>query len=181
MMRSRVRKFALTAHVTSSVGFLGAVAAFLALAIAGLTSGATQTVRAAYVAMELTAWYVVLPFSFASLFTGIVQALGTPWGLFRHYWVVVKLLVTMLSTAVLLLHMKPIAQLAALAAGAQWAVSDLRGIRIQLVANAATALAVLLVATTLSVYKPQGMTAYGWRKTHEHRGPLDAVGPRVRD
>jgi hypothetical protein len=36
-MTPRLRKFALTAHVTSSVGWLGAVAAFLALAVAGLT------------------------------------------------------------------------------------------------------------------------------------------------
>jgi hypothetical protein len=48
------RKFALTAHVTFSVGWLGAVAAFLALAIAGLTSPDAQMVQAAYLAMDLT-------------------------------------------------------------------------------------------------------------------------------
>jgi hypothetical protein len=35
--------------------------------------------------------------------------------------------------------------------------------------HAALALRVLLVATTLAVYKPRGMTRYGWRKQHEHR------------
>jgi hypothetical protein len=54
-MRPRLRKFALTAHVTSSVGWLGAVAGFLALAVAGLTSQDAQMVRAAYLAMDLTA------------------------------------------------------------------------------------------------------------------------------
>ncbi|MEV5301165.1 hypothetical protein [Amycolatopsis methanolica] len=34
----RVRKIALAAHVTTSVGWLGAVGAFLALALAGLTT-----------------------------------------------------------------------------------------------------------------------------------------------
>ncbi len=37
-MTPGLRKFARTAHVTSSVGWLGAVAGFLALAAAGLTS-----------------------------------------------------------------------------------------------------------------------------------------------
>jgi hypothetical protein len=35
--------------------------------------------------------------------------------------------------------------------------------------HAALALLVLLVATTLAVYKPRGMTPYGWRKQHEQR------------
>ena len=35
-MAPGLRKFALTAHVTCSVGLLGAIAAFLALAVAGL-------------------------------------------------------------------------------------------------------------------------------------------------
>ena len=52
-MTPRLRKFALTMHVTSSVGWLGAVAAFLALSIAGLTSGNDETMRAAYLAMQL--------------------------------------------------------------------------------------------------------------------------------
>ena len=72
------RKFALTAHVTSSVGLLGAVAAFLALAIAGLTSHDARMVRAAYLAMNLTAEFVIVPLAFASLSIGIVQSLGTP-------------------------------------------------------------------------------------------------------
>jgi hypothetical protein len=35
--------------------------------------------------------------------------------------------------------------------------------------HAALALLVLLVATVLAVYKPRGMTPYGWRKQHEQR------------
>jgi hypothetical protein len=85
IMTPGLRKFALTAHVTSSAGWLGAVTAFLALAVAGLTSQDAQLVRAAYLAMELTGWFVIVPFGIATLVTGLVQAVGTPWGLFRHY------------------------------------------------------------------------------------------------
>ena len=51
-MTPRLRKFALTAHVTSSVGWLGAVAVSLAIAVAGLTSHDAQVVRAAYLMLE---------------------------------------------------------------------------------------------------------------------------------
>lgn len=84
-MKPRLRKFVLTAHITFAVGWLGAVATFLALAIAGLTSQDAQTVRAAYLTMELIARFVIVPLSFAPLLTGPVLSLGTPWGLFRHY------------------------------------------------------------------------------------------------
>src|SRR5437762_3503112 len=100
-MTPSLRKLVLTAHVTFSVGWLGAVAAFLVLAIAGLTNQDTQIVRSAYLAMELTARFVVVPLAFASLLSGLVQSLGTPWGLVRHYWVLVKLLLTTFATIIL--------------------------------------------------------------------------------
>ena len=160
-MTPQLRKLALTAHVTSTVGWLGAVASFLALAIAGLTSQDAQTLRAAYVAMELTGWYVIVPFCFASLLTGLVQALGTPWGLFRHYWILVKLLIAILSTVLLLLHMRATSRLAAAATGIVMSSADLGRLRLQLAADAGAALLALLVATTLAIYKPRGLTKYG--------------------
>ena len=84
-MTPRFNKFALTAHITFSVGWLGAIVAYLALAIGGLTVHDTQMVRAAYLSMELIGWYVIVPFSLAALLTGLVEALGTQWGLLRHY------------------------------------------------------------------------------------------------
>jgi hypothetical protein len=79
-MTARIRKFALTAHVASSVGWLGALAVFFVHSVASLISQDAQMVRAAGLAMGLTAWFVILPLSFASLLTGLVQALGTLWG-----------------------------------------------------------------------------------------------------
>ena len=163
-MTPSLRKFALTAHVTSSVGWLGAVACFLALAVAGLTSENAQTVRAAYLAMNLTAWCVIVPLSLASPLTGIVQSLGTSWGLFRHYWIVVNLVITIPATILLLLHMQPMGHLARVVAETTLARGELSGLRIKLVANAIAALVVLLAATALSIYKPMGMTPYGRRK-----------------
>ncbi|MEU9109928.1 hypothetical protein AB0D54_37510 [Streptomyces xanthophaeus] len=163
----RLRKLALTLHVTSSVGWLGAVAAFLALAVAGLTSSSLQTVRGAYLAMDVVGWYVIVPFSIACLLTGLGQSLGTVWGLVRHYWVIAKLLITVVATLLLLVHMQPVGHLADAAARAALAGGELQGMRIQLIADAAAALLVLLTAAALSVFKPRGVTRYGRRRQRE--------------
>jgi len=166
-----LRKLTLTVHVMSSVGWFGAVAAFLALAVAALTSQDAQLVRSADLAMDLTAWFVIVPLCFASLLTGLVSSLGTPWGLFRHYWVLIKLLITVPATLVLLVHMQPISVLASAAAmrAATSSSADLDGLRNLLVTAAGAALLVLLVLTMLSIYKPRGMTRYGWRRQREQR------------
>ena len=166
-MTPRLRKFALTAHITSSVGWLGAVAAFLALAVIGLTSSDVQTVRGAYIVMEPASWFVLVPLALASLLTGVVQSLGTPWGLFRHYWVLFKLLITLFATVILLLYMETFRFMAGVAADPNAEIGMVRNE--SPVLHATLALLLLLVAATLSVYKPRGMTRRGWRKQRERR------------
>src|SRR5436190_24136795 len=152
-MAPSLRKFALTAHVTSSVGLLGSIAAFLALAVAGLTSQDAQVVRAAYLAMDLTARFVIVPLAFASLLTGLIQSLGTPWGLFRHYWVLAKLLLTAFATLVLLIKIELIGHAAHLAVETILPHADLHLVGRELAVHAAGGLLVLLVPAILSVYK----------------------------
>ena len=161
------RKFTLTAHITFSIGWLGAVAGFLVIAIAGLTSHNPQVVRSAYLIMELVGWFVIVPSSLAALLTGVIESLGTPWGLFRYYWVSIKLFLTIAAAVILLVHMQPISYIANIALTTTISDTDLRGLRIQLIADAAAALLVLLVLTTISVYKPWGRTRYGLRKERE--------------
>ena len=171
-MTPGLRRFALTTHVTASVGWLGAVGGFLALSIVGLTSQDAQTVRAAYLAMESTGWYVLVPLSLASLATGLLQSLATPWGLLRHYWVLAKLVMNAFATVVLLMYMQTLGYLAGAAAATPVSDGDLSGLRSPSpVLHAGAALLLLLVATTLSVYKPRGMTRYGRRKQHQQRVP----------
>ncbi|WP_283135783.1 hypothetical protein [Rhizohabitans arisaemae] len=158
VMSPRLRKFALTLHVTTSVGWLGSVAAFLALAVAGLTAQDATTIGGAQVAMQVTGWYAIVPLSLAALATGLIQSLGTVWGLFRHYWVLVKLVITVLATAVLLIHMQVVDRVAMAPATAG---GDFARMRAQLVVDAGAALLVLIVAVVFSVYKPKGLTRYG--------------------
>jgi hypothetical protein len=166
-MTPRVRKLALTAHVVSSVGWLGAIAAFLALAVVGLTSEDAQTVRGAYLVMEPAAWFVLVPLAFASLLTGLVQSLGTAWGVFRHYWVLFKLLINLFATGVLLTYMETFSVMAGVAANPSADLDVVRNASPLL--HATLALLLLLVATILAVYKPPGLTRYGRRKQHELR------------
>ena len=156
-----LRKLVLTAHVACSVGWIGAVAAFTALAIAGLASDDLTVVRGAYLTMELTGWFVLVPLAVTSLVTGLVQSLGTKWGLFRHYWVVFKLGINVGASVILVAYMQTLAYLADIARTA----ADVDTVRSgSPLLHSVAALVLLLVALTLGIYKPRGLTAYGKRK-----------------
>jgi len=171
-MKPRVRKFALATHLTFSVGWIGAVVAYLGLGVTAATSTDSETVRAAWIAMELTGWYVIVPLALASLLTGIVMALGTKWGLFRHYWVLFSLVLTILATVVLLLHMPTVSSTADVAREADGARLDELGGDLL---HPGVGLVVLLMIQVMNVYKPPGMTRYGWRKQHERERVPEAA------
>jgi hypothetical protein len=168
IMPPRLRKFALAAHFTRAVGWIGAVAGYLALDVAAATSHNAQTLRAAYLAMELIAWYVIVPLAIASLLSGLIMSLGTKWGLFRHYWVLISLLLTIFATVILLVETQTISYFADRAADPTTSGDDLRALGNTLV-HSVGGIAVLLVILVLNMYKPRGMTQYGWRKQQEQR------------
>jgi hypothetical protein len=158
------RKLALIVHLTSSVGWIGAVIAYLALGVSAVTSQDLQTVRAAWIAMEVTGWYVIVPLAFAALLTGLVMSLGTQWGLFRHYWVLITLGLTIFCTIILLAHMRTVSSVASTAREPDGAhLGHLGGDLL----HPGVGLVVLLVILALNVYKPRGLTPYGWRKQYE--------------
>jgi hypothetical protein len=161
-----LRRFALTVHLAFSLGWIGAVVAYLVLGSSAVTSKDAPTVRAAWIAMELIGWSAIVPLALGSLLTGLVMSLGTPWGLFRHYWVLITFVLTVFSTAVLLLHMPTVSSMADVAREADGAA--LGGLGGDLL-HPGVGLLVLLVITVLNVYKPRGLTPYGWRKEHEER------------
>ena len=161
-----VRKFVLTVHLATSLGWLGAVVAYVALGIAAVRSVDPQLVRSAWIAMELVGWTVLVPCAIGSLVTGVLISLGTPWGLFRHYWVLISLGLTVLATVILILHMPSVSTTARVAREGEG------GQLVQVggdLPHAIGGLMVLLVITVLNVYKPQGLTPYGWRKQQEAR------------
>ncbi|MCP2247347.1 hypothetical protein [Lentzea aerocolonigenes] len=158
-MRPRARKVALTAHIGASVGWFGAVLTFLGLAIAGVTAQDDRLVRSAYLVAEPVVWYVIVPFAVASLLTGLVSSLGSAWGLFRHHWVLLKLVLNAFATAVLLLYTQTVGHLADIAGDSAADIAPLRSPTFVL--HSAAALVLLVVALVLAVHKPRGVTRFG--------------------
>jgi hypothetical protein len=109
--------------------------------------------------MQVVTWQVIVPLAFATLLIGIVQSLGTPWGLFRYYWVIVKLALTIIAVAVLMLQTQAVDALALAASGGS--LDGYAGARFSMMLHASGGLVVLLIATVLSVYKPRGLTSFG--------------------
>ena len=164
-LTQRLRKLTFTTHVTSSVGWLGAVIVFLALAVVALTSVDEPTVRGAYLVMVPAAWFVLVPLAHASLLSGVVLSLGTTWGLFRHYWVVVKLAITVLATVILMIYMGTFRQMAGVAADPATELGLVRNP--SPLVHSILALILLVMATLLGIYKPFGETPSGRRTRNE--------------
>lgn len=167
-MTPALRKLTITAHVAFSVGWLGATVAFLAISIAGLTSHDAEVLRGAYLSMNLISRFVIIPMCFAAVASGLLQALRTPWGLFRYYWVIVKFGLTIFATFALLVHQFTVIAEAAkrVSGGAKETLfsAELGSLKMELVRAPSLSLLLLLVVTTLGVYKPWGLTRYGQRK-----------------
>ncbi|WP_328967499.1 hypothetical protein [Streptomyces sp. NBC_00239] len=156
-----VRKTALVAHVGASVGWLGAVFCFLALAVVGVSSSDANVARGVYQVMEPVAWFTLVPLAFASLVTGLVQSWITPWGLLRHYWVLFKLAITVVCTGVLLMYMRTFEAMA------QVAASDAPAEAVRNpspLLHSVLALLALAAAMVLSVFKPKGVTRRGQQR-----------------
>jgi hypothetical protein len=167
-MRPGVRKLVLSVHVTVSVGWIGAAAAYLALDLATVATNDAPVLRAAYLGMDLIVRSVIVPLSAATLISGIVISLATRWGLFRHYWVVISLALTVLATAVLLFETRTVSALADVAADPSTTPQQLAALDSTLV-HSIGGIIVLGAILVLNVYKPRGVTRYGWRKQQASR------------
>jgi uncharacterized membrane protein len=175
-MSPRLRKFTLAVHLTSSVGWLGAAAAYLTLVVVVLTNDDPRTVRDAVGVMELIDWYVIIPLAAAAFITGLVLSVGTPWGLFRHHWVVFSLLLTAFGIFVLVEYSLTLREMAAVASNPTFSGADLDVLKDPGHAvHDAGGLGLLLTVTVLNVYKPRGLTRYGWRKQQERRTVAHSV------
>jgi hypothetical protein len=91
----RLRRLMVILHIAVSVGWLGTS---LCLLVLGLTARLTKdpvTADVAYRAVAILAGTLDVPVSLASLLTGVVLAIGRPWGLTRRYWILAKIVLTL--------------------------------------------------------------------------------------
>lgn len=170
MMSPGLRKFALTLHITCSVGWIGAVIAFLVLVIAAMSREDVQILRAVWIALDLLGFLAIIPLAIVSLLSGLVMSLGTKWGLFQHYWVLFSFALTVLAIFVLLGNMQSVRFLAGTLTDMDNSSIDMlrAGLQSELL-HAGIGLVVLVVIQVLNVYKPRGLTSYGWRKQQKQR------------
>lgn len=159
----RGKRLTMSVHLIVSLGWLGAVLAYLALAVTGLVSRDAEVVRGAYGAMTLVGWAVIVPLSLAALVSGLVKSVDTPWGVLRYWWVCAKGVLTVGGIGVLLSHMQAVTRMSDLAMTTALSPTALRLERVQLVVHAVGGLLLLSGLTVLSVYKPWGLTPFGRR------------------
>ncbi|MCR4317340.1 MAG: DUF2269 domain-containing protein [Planctomycetes bacterium] len=166
-MSPRVRKLALTIHIAFSVGWLGAVVAYLSIAVKGFFEADPGYVGSAYDSMETVGWYAIVPLCLASLATGLIQALGTEWGLFRHYWVSAKFFITAVATLILIVHMGDVSSFAELERSEVLEGEGPDSRRASFLIHAVGGLVAIVIALVLSIYKPFERTKYGAKSMSE--------------
>lgn len=158
--RPRLRKLLLTIHVTASVGWVGAIVAYLVLNVVALNSADMTQVRGAYLLMDPVLRYAIAPMAVTSLITGVVISLVTKWGLLRHHWVVASLVLTSLAVGLLFVHMST--EVAELTLRAADPALDPRTERADL-PNTIGGLILVSIPLVLNIYKPRGLTRRGRR------------------
>ncbi|MGN2638983.1 DUF2269 domain-containing protein [Nocardia takedensis] len=165
-MSSWTRKLISTVHVGVSVGWFGAVVTFLVMAVVGVSSVDVELVRAVDLIAPLLVRWVLVPLAVATLVTGVVVSVVTPWGLLRHYWVLFKLLLTLVATLVLGLYTRTVQVYGDLAMRPDTPLEALRAPTF--VVHTFLAVIVLVAAMILAIYKPRGLTPHGLRQRREH-------------
>lgn len=158
-----LRKFWLTLHVGFSVSWLGMSAAMTGLSLIGLLTHDLELRRAAYAIMHLFDLTLIIPLVLLSLITGLIVALGTPWGLFHYWWVVVKLVISLgivgFAAAQENFWVRGLAEQTA-----RQPASQVDALARALVICMVSFFVALWIATILSIYKPWGRTAWGERQ-----------------
>lgn len=152
------RKVWLTAHVALSVGWFGGAYAMLVIAIVALTSAGTPLRHDAYELVHVGDTAIMIPGGLGALVTGLVVGLWTRWRVLHHWWVVVKLLLTVGGMAFAYAYLAQNVETALLDPRA-----NLADIAPGIVAGSVVMVLVLLTTTLVSITKPWGRTAFGRR------------------
>ena len=169
MVGRKVRLGLLTVHLVASVGWVGAAASYLALAIVAGWTGEPETIRSGWLLLNVLGWTVVVPLAAAALLSGVAVSLTGAWGLFRHWWVVLSLVLTSFATLITVLHMRDVSE----TAGRASVVTPEELLHLGGdVFHPGAGLLVLLVIAVLNVYKPRGRLVGGRQRVLAGRGGL---------
>jgi hypothetical protein len=169
-MNPRSRNVLLSAHIAATVSALGADLTILVLGLSGLSGSDPQTV---YPAMFIIGSSIMAPLAVVSLATGVVLALRTRWGLFRYWWVAIKLAITALLTVLVLLVLVP--RLGAAARAVELGTGLTDADRLQLIVAPMIGSTLLIATVALAVFKPSWRLRR--RKQTAERGSAESRAP----
>lgn len=159
-MRPRLRKGVLVAHIVAVGAWIGLDLMLGVLVFTPLLTADPAVAALCYRAMPLLYW-PVLGSGLISLITGVALGAGTHHGLVRHWWVLVKLALNVLLTALVIVLLGPAMDDAA-EAGRRLAAGLPAGIDLSnLVYPPIVSGTSLVVATVLAVYRPWGRVRDG--------------------
>ncbi len=156
------RKTILVLHIAGGVGWMGLDTGLLILAATGLTTGSARTAAACYTAIGLLVPPAVLTLSLTMLATGLMLGAGTKWGLLRYWWVLVKLALGLVLTALVFFALLPLTSalpeaVVSAGDGGGAAVREALGaVPVQLMFPPVVSFLTLGFALALSVFKPWG-------------------------
>ncbi|WP_410663302.1 hypothetical protein [Amycolatopsis sp. lyj-84] len=160
------RKLWVMLHVGLSVSWLGIAVAMVVLSTVGYTTESAGLRHASYELMHVFDLFIVIPTMMLSILTGLVVSLGSKWGLVKHWWVLLKLLIALAIPAVAIVESQWVQELAERTTDP---AAEPGGTGLTLMICMIAFSAALWTATYLSVFKPGGKTRWGARNTERER------------
>ena len=163
------RKAVLVLHIVMGIGWMGVDIALLVLLITARTTDDATLVASGFNAIRMIVPVAVPPLSLGILATGLLSGWGTSWGLLRYWWVLVKLVLSLVMTVLVFVSLVPavtsITLLSTTTMDADVVRASLGALPTQLMFPPVVSFLMLGVATVLSIFKP-------WRYTPWSRDML---------
>ncbi len=156
-LSARTRKLLLLVHIAAAGVWLGLDLVLGILVFTVLTGDATGAGAAAASLAAVATWPLVVA-GLVTLASGVLLGLGTKYGLVRYRWVLVKLVINVVLVTLVVLVLWPGMVTAGEAGRAALAGGALPTATATLVFPPVVSSTALVVAMTLSVFKPWGRT-----------------------
>jgi hypothetical protein len=162
-LNASARKLLLVSHIVFGVGWMGVDIALITLLVNARTSQSAVDVISGYSAVARIVPAAVPPLCVGVLVTGALLGWGTAWGIFRHWWVFAKLILSVAMTILVFVSLLPAIQSMPDIGNVQSADAvreRLGALGIQMMFPPVVSFALLGVATFLSIFKPNGLTPW---------------------
>jgi hypothetical protein len=156
------RKAVMVLHAICGIGWMGVDIAVFVLLMTARTTNDPALAISGFNAIRMIVPIAVPPLSLGILVTGLMLGLGTRWGLLRYWWVLIKLILSLIMTVLVFVSLVPgvtsIAVLSATNLSANAVRASLGSLPNQLMFPPIVSFLMLGVAAVLSIFRP-------WRRT----------------